>query len=306
MDGISLQRIVTSVAQERSFDVVLRRVVAELHGQSGIALARIWLLDERGLCEVCANAQAGREPRAALHLAAGAGTSLRPERNEDWSRLDGNSRCIQLGSGKVGRIGATGESVFVDDAEHDQRWSLNREWVRSESIAAFAGHPLLFRGEVVGVIVVFSREQLTQADFEMLRGFADLAAIAISNARDFEQADRSQRRLETENDFLRQELDRVHAIGRVVDTSPKLRKLRDQILHATSSVLPIRRPDNRDQATPLTRGEVRRLEEENLRAVLEQTNWKIYGPRGAAEVLQMKPTTLASRMTSLGIRKPAA
>jgi transcriptional regulator with GAF, ATPase, and Fis domain len=54
----------------------------------------------------------------------------------------------------------------------------------------------------------------------------------------------------------------------------------------------------------LTHGEVRRIEAENLLAALEECNWKVYGPRGAAERLGLRPTTLASRLKKLGIRKP--
>ncbi len=50
--------------------------------------------------------------------------------------------------------------------------------------------------------------------------------------------------------------------------------------------------------------EMRRRERENIRAALEQAGWKIYGPAGAAELLDIKPTTLASRMKKMGIRRP--
>ncbi len=41
-------------------------------------------------------------------------------------------------------------------------------------------------------------------------------------------------------------------------------------------------------------------------AALQQTGGKIFGPDGAAELLGMKPTTLASRIAALGLeRKPA-
>ena len=39
--------------------------------------------------------------------------------------------------------------------------------------------------------------------------------------------------------------------------------------------------------------------------VLETTGWRVSGKGGAAELLGMKPTTLYSRMTKLGIRRPA-
>ncbi|MCI0745479.1 MAG: sigma 54-interacting transcriptional regulator, partial [Verrucomicrobia subdivision 3 bacterium] len=51
--------------------------------------------------------------------------------------------------------------------------------------------------------------------------------------------------------------------------------------------------------------EMRRRERENLLAALEKTDWRIAGPGGAAELLGMKPTTLASRIKTLGVkRKP--
>lgn len=304
MNGISLQRIAASVARERSVDSVLQRIVAELYAQPSVALARIWLLSKQEGCGVCSKVQAGDERTAALHLIAGAGKSLDPERGEDWSKVTGSSRCIQLGNGKVGRIGATGESVFVENATEDQRWSMNRDWVRSESIVSFVGHPLVFREETVGVLVLFSRERLSSADFEMLRAFADLAAIAIANAREFEAAEQLRIRLETENGFLREELDRVHAFGRIIAANPAAGKLQQQLAHVAKNILPMRQPAKQVAAPTLTRDDLRRIEAENLRAVLDETNWKVYGPRGAAEVLKMRPTTLASRLRSLGIQKP--
>ena len=50
--------------------------------------------------------------------------------------------------------------------------------------------------------------------------------------------------------------------------------------------------------------EIKRRERENLLLALNRTNWKIYGPDGAAELLDVKPTTLASRITRLGLKRP--
>ncbi|QEL16630.1 sigma-54-dependent Fis family transcriptional regulator [Limnoglobus roseus] len=51
-----------------------------------------------------------------------------------------------------------------------------------------------------------------------------------------------------------------------------------------------------------TEAEFRDLERQNLRAALRRAAGKIYGPGGAAELLGLKPTTLASRMKALGVR----
>ena len=49
---------------------------------------------------------------------------------------------------------------------------------------------------------------------------------------------------------------------------------------------------------------IRELERANLLAALERADGKIYGAGGAAELLGMKPTTVASRIQRLGIKRP--
>ena len=53
----------------------------------------------------------------------------------------------------------------------------------------------------------------------------------------------------------------------------------------------------------LTETKLRRRERESIIAALKQANGKISGPRGAAELLGMKPTTLASRIKALGLKR---
>ena len=51
---------------------------------------------------------------------------------------------------------------------------------------------------------------------------------------------------------------------------------------------------------------MRELERKNLLAALERAGGKIYGPGGAAELLGLKPTTVASRIQRLGIERPTS
>jgi formate hydrogenlyase transcriptional activator len=53
----------------------------------------------------------------------------------------------------------------------------------------------------------------------------------------------------------------------------------------------------------LTRDELKRQERDGIAAALRQTGGKIFGPGGAAELLGMKPTTLASRIAALRINR---
>jgi len=49
--------------------------------------------------------------------------------------------------------------------------------------------------------------------------------------------------------------------------------------------------------------EWRRRERDNLRAALDASQGRVYGPGGAAELLGIKPTTLLSRLHALGVRR---
>jgi len=66
---------------------------------------------------------------------------------------------------------------------------------------------------------------------------------------------------------------------------------------ATSRKLPV-------EGRILTREDWKQLEHDNLLAALRKASWKVSGVGGAAELLDMKPTTLVSRMKALGIEKP--
>ncbi|NQU21604.1 MAG: sigma 54-interacting transcriptional regulator [Candidatus Nealsonbacteria bacterium] len=50
--------------------------------------------------------------------------------------------------------------------------------------------------------------------------------------------------------------------------------------------------------------EMKQRERANLLLALNHTGWRIYGPDGAAELLGVKPTTLASRVSRLGLKRP--
>ncbi|MEM9076165.1 MAG: sigma 54-interacting transcriptional regulator [Bacteroidota bacterium] len=54
----------------------------------------------------------------------------------------------------------------------------------------------------------------------------------------------------------------------------------------------------------LTSSELVELEKENILKALRQTHWKISGENGAAALLQIKPTTLTSKIKALGIARP--
>ncbi len=54
----------------------------------------------------------------------------------------------------------------------------------------------------------------------------------------------------------------------------------------------------------LTEHDMKDLQRENILAALGQTNWRVSGKDGAAELLGVRPTTLSDRIKSFGLRRP--
>ncbi|PHR95780.1 MAG: hypothetical protein COA78_29570 [Blastopirellula sp.] len=85
----------------------------------------------------------------------------------------------------------------------------------------------------------------------------------------------------------------------------KAGKLRLNLNYQKAENEPRSNPVGTSSATPaddiLTLSDLRLLEANNIRRALELTGGKIYGTDGAAKLLDMKPTTLASRIKKLEI-----
>ena len=61
-------------------------------------------------------------------------------------------------------------------------------------------------------------------------------------------------------------------------------------------------PARNDEAALMTEGDRKRRDRENITAALAATNGKVFGDDGAAHLLHIPPTTLLSRMKSLGLK----
>jgi GAF domain-containing protein len=251
------------LASQTSLGPLLRTAVGGL-ARSGAALARIWLRDP----------EAGSDT---LRLAASAGRS-RVQRGEDWARLDGAFRSHRVGSGKIGAAAERAEPVAVRDVQRAKSGIARPDWARREGIRGFAALPLESGGNVLGVLGVFRREPLDDVGLEMLREVAAHVAAGIRRGLDFGELELRAEALAGENRSLRESLAAARARG-----------TRGGGAAARSGVR--------------TDAAFRELERENLRCALERSGGRIYGPGGAAEFLGIPPTTLASRIRSLGVQR---
>ena len=123
--------------------------------------------------------------------------------------------------------------LLLTDPRSEQ-WA-RPEWVRHESIACFAGQPLVFRDEMLGVLAVFRRAPINEEEFGWLRMFANQAASAIANARAFSELDRLRQQLESHNAYLKEEVDSVLNFGSIVGRSRALRHVLQQVDEVAST-----------------------------------------------------------------------
>ena len=79
--------------------------------------------------------------------------------------------------------------------------------------------------------------------------------------------------------------------------------LRFHIAGALGQEPQMEKTETRPERKYYTEEEWRRMERENLLAVLQKAHGKVSGPGGAAELLGVNESTLASRLRALGLRK---
>lgn len=220
--------LVLDMGQERSLDELVKLIVTRMAARTEVALVRIWLKRPGDMCVTCRMRDECPDQTSCLHLVASAGNSLvNPQ--ELWNGLHGDFCRIPLGIRKVGHIGATGEPIVVPDIERDHLWIARQDWAKAEGIHGFHGQPIMYQGEILGVLAVFTRAPITEDAPIWLRMIADHVAVAIVNAKAFDEIERLQAQLTVENTFLREEILEVQAFGDLVGHSPALRAVLRQI-----------------------------------------------------------------------------
>ncbi|MCZ6784183.1 MAG: sigma 54-interacting transcriptional regulator [Proteobacteria bacterium] len=222
----SLKELLLALAHQSAEGPCHQQIVSGLASQADVALARLWLIKPGDICEVCPRRSECPQHVPCLHLAASAGSPR--EDGADWSRTDGDFRRFPIGVRKIGAVGR-GETLCVEEIERDATWIARPEWARREGIRGFGGAPLLFAGEVLGVLGVFTRAPFDRETLEWLEIIADHAAAALANSRAFEQIESLRRELALENEYLREEVTEAKASGEIVGQSSALARVLERI-----------------------------------------------------------------------------
>ena len=214
-----LEQITLQMASSLDLQTVLTTITQGLVDELDGAFARIWLLGPGDLCADCHKAADCTNRNRCLHLEASAGL---------YTNLDGEYRRIPLGALKIGKIAQGFGSMYTNDILGDDRLP-NKQWMKDNGLRSFAGYPLKFRWELLGVIAMFGRRPLSEEEFERLAVFANQAAIAIKNAQLFTEVEQLKNRLEAENLYLREEIKSQHNFEEIIGESQSIMAVLRQI-----------------------------------------------------------------------------
>ena len=173
--------------------VVLGRCAAAIVARLEAARATVWLLDE------------GEQM---LELRAAAGEAAPP---------GGAEARVPVGRFRVGRVAQERRPLLSNDLA-GSRQPGDRDWASRAGLVAFAGHPLLVEGRVVGVLAVFARQPLAEDTIEALASVADAIAQGIERKR-------AEGALAAERDLLQTVMDSAPDLIYVKDTASRFVRL---------------------------------------------------------------------------------
>ena len=141
-------KILNSLKKYQNLNEKLQFIVESLVKYFGAKFARIWLLDKE---------------RKYLVLKFSAGK---------YKNINGEFSRVPADSNKIGNIVITHKPSITNDVVNDKRIRYP-EWAKKEKLQSFAGYPLTIKGNVIGVLAMFSTKRMQAADFEILGVFSD-------------------------------------------------------------------------------------------------------------------------------------
>lgn len=229
-DSEFASKLLLEIAQEQSLEELLKKLVRRILDRPDVARVRIWLIEKGDICATCVRRPDCPDQARCLHAVASGGNLFNNKgEEEEYVRMTDRFARIPIGVGTAGKIVVTGKQVVLRDLDKDPGELAYIPWIKPEKIRGYNGVPIIYKGEVLGLIAVFSRANVPVGAEVWGRVFADHIAGALANARAFEEIQRLKSQLEQQNAYLQEEVVEAKAFGDLVGQSAALRQIVSQI-----------------------------------------------------------------------------
>lgn len=220
--------LLLQIAQERSLKALLEKAIGTTMTLEEIGRAEFWLIEKGDICSRCPQRERCPDQKRCLHLVAAGENCLRGGALEAFHFYNTQER-IPIGAGFIGRIAATGQRTEWNVEDNDCLDFSRAEFLRTEKIQRCAGAAISYRGEISGVLAIYSRGYTTHERRAWHQIFCDHVGAAIANARAFEEIQKLKSELEQQNAYLKEEVIEAKAFGDLVGESTALRQIVGQI-----------------------------------------------------------------------------
>jgi transcriptional regulator with GAF, ATPase, and Fis domain len=221
-------QLLLEVAQERSVEPLLKRIVDRAVERTEFVFSQVWLIKKGDLCATCKYRPDCPDQSRCLHLVAGRGRSL-PETGKGPQPYEDLNARLPLDFGPLGEAVASGQLNVVRSPDKQPVSVAGFEWMRDERILECGIRPIEFKGDVLGAMVGFAREHLPESFTPWGRIFADHVGAAIAHARAFEEIQLLKAQLELRNSYLQEAVVEAKAFGNLIGQSAALKHIVSQI-----------------------------------------------------------------------------
>ncbi len=215
-------QLLLDIAHEHSLDHLLHKLVDTVIQHPQVAGGQIWLVEKGDLCSSCPHRPECPDQTRCLHLAAGGAA---PGSEAGKALANANQRA-PLGVGLLGEAALSGKVTTIKKLSQRQLQAFN---LRAEEVRGGSAAPIIFKNEVLGMVVVLTHKSVPPESLYWIRIFADHLGAAIANARAFDEIQRLKAQLEQQNAYLREEVQEARAFGDLVGSSAALRQIASQI-----------------------------------------------------------------------------
>jgi Nif-specific regulatory protein len=132
---------------------------------------------------------------------------------------------INLGQGIAGFVAERGEALLIPDVKKDPRWCKKISEFTGFETRSIACVPMKNNGQIIGVVEIIDKEDgsaIRNEDMRLLTVFAELASLAINNAKKIAEVKRENKDLKEELSVKHQLVGESKALKKVISDAFKV------------------------------------------------------------------------------------
>jgi PAS domain S-box-containing protein len=173
---LAVNEVYQDLFRGESFEDVATALTNALVEKFDARFARLWVKMRGDDCSTCVLADHCADKRECLHLVSSSGF---------YTHTNGAHARVPVGAFKIGKIARGRGKTVSNDVAHDE-CIHDRAWAAEQKLKSFVGLPLVRDGETVGVLAMFSQNEVPAHQVQVMEVMVRLGVLAIANIEQLE------------------------------------------------------------------------------------------------------------------------